>query len=210
MKVTEKELLRLAELSKIDRIYWDQPGVVLAGMDEVGRGPLAGPVVVGCVVMPSEPLLPFVNDSKKLSEKRREAIYEQILSTALAHSTAWVGPEVIDEINILEATKRGFAEAFRKIGLPVTDVLIDALQGLDIPARQHPLIHGDALTYSIGAASILAKVARDRYMIEQDALYPQYGFARNKGYGTAEHIAALKQYGPCPLHRRSFIGHFVP
>ena len=210
MKVTEKELLRLAELSKIDRIYWDQPGVVLAGMDEVGRGPLAGPVVVGCVVMPSEPLLPFVNDSKKLSEKRREALYEQILSTALAHSTAWVGPEVIDEINILEATKRGFAEAFRKIGLPVTDVLIDALQGLDIPARQHPLIHGDALTYSIGAASILAKVARDRYMIEQDALYPQYGFARNKGYGTAEHIAALKQYGPCPLHRRSFIGHFVP
>ena len=210
MKVTEKELLRLAELSKIDRIYWDQPGVVLAGMDEVGRGPLAGPVVVGCVVMPSEPLLPFVNDSKKLSEKRREALYEQILSTALAHSTAWVGPEVIDEINILEATKRGFAEAFRKIGLPVTDVLIDALQGLDIPARQHPLIHGDALTYSIGAASILAKVARDRYMIEQDALYPQYGFARNKGYGTAEHIAALKEYGPCPLHRRSFIGHFVP
>ena len=210
MKVTEKELLRLAELSKIDRIYWDQPGVVLAGMDEVGRGPLAGPVVVGCVVMPSEPLLPFVNDSKKLSEKRREALYEQILSTALAHSTAWVGPEVIDEINILEATKRGFAEAFRKIGLPVTDVLIDALQGLDIPARQHPLIHGDALTYSIGAASILAKVARDRYMIEQDALYPQYGFARNKGYGTAEHIAALREYGPCPIHRRSFIGHFVP
>lgn len=210
MKITEKELLRLAELSKIDKTYWDQPGVVLAGMDEVGRGPLAGPVVVGCVVMPQEPLLPYVNDSKKLSEKRREALYDQILSTALAHATAWVGPEVIDEINILEATKRGFKEAFAKIGVPVTDVLIDALQGLDIPARQHPLIHGDALTYSIGAASILAKVARDRYMIEQDALYPQYGFARNKGYGTAEHIAALREYGPCPIHRRSFIGHFIP
>ena len=210
MKITEKELLRLAELSKIDKTYWDQPGVVLAGMDEVGRGPLAGPVVVGCVVMPSEPLLPFVNDSKKLSEKRREALYDQILSTALTYSTAWVGPEVIDEINILEATKRGFKEAFAKIGVPVTDVLIDALRGLDIPARQHPLIHGDALTYSIGAASILAKVARDRYMIEQDALYPQYGFARNKGYGTAEHIAALRKYGPCPIHRKSFIGHFVP
>lgn len=210
MKITEKELLRLAELSKIDKTYWDQPGVVLAGMDEVGRGPLAGPVVVGCVVMPPEPLLPYVNDSKKLSEKRREALYDQILSTALAHATAWVGPEVIDEINILEATKRGFKEAFAKIGVPVTDVLIDALQGLDIPARQHPLIHGDALTYSIGAASILAKVARDRYMIEQDALYPQYGFARNKGYGTAEHIAALREYGPCPIHRRSFIGHFIP
>ena len=196
MKVSEKELARLAELSKIDRTYWDQ-GLVLAGMDEVGRGPLAGPVVVGCVVMPHEPLLPYINDSKKLSEKRREALYEQILATSLAHATAWVGPEIIDEINILEATKWGFAEAFSKIGVPVTDVLIDALRGLDIPARQHPLIHGDALTYSIGAASILAKVARDRYMIEQDALYPQYGFARNKGYGTAEHIAALREYGPC-------------
>ena len=210
MKISEKELLRLAELSKIDKTYWEQPGVVLAGMDEVGRGPLAGPVVVGCVVMPPEPLLPYINDSKKLSEKRRESLYEQILATALAHSTAWVGPEVIDEINILEATRRGFAEAFAQIGAPVTDVLIDALRGLDIPARQHPLIHGDALTYSIGAASILAKVARDRYMLEQDALYPQYGFARNKGYGTAEHIAALREYGPCPIHRRSFIGHFVP
>ena len=210
MKVTERELQRLAELSKIDKTYWDQPGVILAGMDEVGRGPLAGPVVVGCVVMPPEPLLPYVNDSKKLSEKRREALYDQILATSLAHATAWIDPETIDEINILEATKRGFKEAFAKIGVPVTDVLIDALRGLDIPARQHPLIHGDALTYSIGAASILAKVARDRYMIEQDALYPQYGFARNKGYGTAEHIAALKAYGPCPIHRKSFIGHFVP
>ncbi len=210
MKISEKELLRLKELTKIDRTYWDRPEVVLAGMDEVGRGPLAGPVVVGCVVMPSEPLLPYINDSKKLSEKRREALYDQIIATSLAYATAWVGPEVIDEINILEATKQGFAQAFASIGVPVTDVLIDALQGLDIPARQHPLIHGDALTYSIGAASILAKVARDRYMIEQDALYPQYGFARNKGYGTAEHIAALKEYGPCPIHRRSFIGHFVP
>ena len=109
MKITEKELQRLQKLTEIDRTYWDQ-GLVLAGMDEVGRGPLAGPVVVGCVVMPPEPLLPYVNDSKKLSEKRREALYEQILATSLAHSTAWVGPEVIDEINILEATKRGFAE----------------------------------------------------------------------------------------------------
>ncbi len=210
MKITEKEQLRLQKLSEIDRTYWAQTGVVLAGMDEVGRGPLAGPVVVGCVVMPPEPILPYINDSKKVSEKRRETLYDQILSTALAHATAWIGPETIDQINILEATKRGFAEAFAKVNLPVTDVLIDALQGLHIPARQHALIHGDALSYSIAAASILAKVARDRYMIEQDALYPQYGFARNKGYGTAEHIAALKKYGPCPIHRRSFIGHFVP
>ena len=209
MKITDKELQRLQKLTELDKTYWDQ-GLVLAGMDEVGRGPLAGPVVVGCVVMPPEPLLPYINDSKKLSEKRREALYEQIQATALACATAWVGPEIIDEINILEATKRGFVQAFAGIGIPVTDVLIDALRNLDIPARQHPLIHGDALSYSIGAASILAKVARDRYMIEQDALYPQYGFARNKGYGTAEHIAALKEYGPCPIHRRSFIGHFVP
>ncbi len=210
MKITEKEQLRLQKLSEIDRTYWAQTGVVLAGMDEVGRGPLAGPVVVGCVVMPPEPLLPYINDSKKVSETRRAALFDQIRATALAHATAWIGPETIDQINILEATKRGFAEAFAKVNLPVTDVLIDALQGLNIPARQHALIHGDALSYSIAAASILAKVARDRYMIEQDALYPQYGFARNKGYGTAEHIAALKKYGPCPIHRRSFIGHFVP
>ena len=210
MKITEKEQLRLQKLSEIDRTYWAQTGVVLAGMDEVGRGPLAGPVVVGCVVMPPEPLLPYINDSKKVSETRREALFDQIRAVALAHATAWIGPETIDQINILEATKRGFAEAFAKVNLPVTDVLIDALQGLHIPARQHALIHGDALSYSIAAASILAKVARDRYMIEQDALYPQYGFARNKGYGTAEHIAALKKYGPCPIHRRSFIGHFVP
>ena len=124
-------------------------------------------------------------------------------------SLAWVGPEVIDEINILEATKRAFTEAYDTIGLPVTDVMIDALSGLPIAARQHILIHGDAQCYSIAAASVAAKVARDAYMREQDALYPVYGFARNKGYGTAEHIAALRKYGPCPLHRRSFIGKFI-
>ena len=201
---------RLLILSERDRAFWTQDGVILAGMDEVGRGSLAGPVVVACVVMPPEPLLEYVNDSKKVSEARREALYDRILSTCVEAQTAWVDQTVIDEINILEATKRAFNEAFAKMQTPVTDILIDALTGLSIPARQHALIHGDALSYSIGAASILAKVARDRYRVEQDALYPQYGFARNKGYGTAEHIAALKQYGPCPIHRRSFIGHFVP
>ena len=204
----EQELQRLRQLTQIDRTYWDTPGSILAGMDEVGRGPLAGPVVIGCVVMPQEPLLLYINDSKKVTQKRRALLYEQIQQTALAFSTAWISPEVIDQINILEATKLGFAQAFGEIALPVTDVLIDALSGLDIPARQHPLIHGDALSYSIGAASILAKEARDRYMMEQDALYPQYGFAKNKGYGTAQHMEALKKYGPCPIHRRSFIGHF--
>lgn len=206
-RMTETERLHL--LSERDRAFWSQPGCVLAGMDEVGRGPLAGPVVVCCAVLPPEPLVLHVNDSKKLSEKRREAVFEALRERCVAWSLSWVWPEVIDEINILEATKRGFCEAFASIGVPVTDVLIDALTGLDIRARQHPLIHGDALSYSIAAASILAKVSRDRYMIEQDALYPQYGFARNKGYGTAEHIAALRAHGPCPLHRRSFIRKLV-
>ena len=206
-RMSEEERLRL--LSARDREFWSQPGCVLAGMDEVGRGPLAGPVVVCCAVMPPEPLVPYVNDSKKLSERRRESVFEALVAHCVAWSLAWVGPEVVDEINILEATRRGFAEAFSRIGTPVTDVLIDALTGLDIPARQHPLVHGDALSYSIAAASILAKVSRDRYMVEQDALYPQYGFARNKGYGTREHIASLREYGPCPIHRRSFIGKFL-
>ena len=204
----QAEAERLLHIARIDQSFWAR-GCVLAGMDEVGRGPLAGPVVVGCVVMRPEPLISYVNDSKKLSPKRREDIYPQILEQALAHSLAWIGPETIDEINILEATKRAFCEAFLGIGMEVTDVLIDAMKGLDIPARQHPLVQGDAKSYSIAAASILAKVARDRYMCEQDALYPAYGFSRNKGYGTAEHIAALRAHGPCPLHRKSFIGKFL-
>jgi ribonuclease HII len=166
-------------------------------------------VVVACVVMPPEPLLEYVNDSKKVSEKRREALYERILSTCVEAQTAWVDQTVIDEINILEATKCAFNEAFAKMKTPVTDVLIDALTGLDIPARQHALIHGDALSYSIAAASIVAKVERDRYMREQDAIYPMYGFAQNKGYGTRQHMDAIRAYGPCPLHRRSFLKNLL-
>ncbi len=196
---------RLIALSERDRAFWTQEGVILAGMDEVGRGPLAGPVVVACAVMPPEPLLEYVNDSKKVSEKRREALYDRILSTCVEVQTAWVDQTVIDEINILEATKLAFHDAFAKMKTPVTDVLIDALTGLSIPARQHALIHGDALSYSIAAASIVAKVERDRYMREQDAIYPMYGFAQNKGYGTKQHMDAIKAFGPCPLHRRSFI-----
>ncbi len=200
---------RLELLSAPDRAFWAQEGVVLAGMDEVGRGPLAGPVVVCCAAMPPEPLIERVNDSKKLSETRREALYPVLTSTALGYALGWVGPETIDEINILEATKLAFKQAFEGMPISVSDVLIDALSNLDIAARQHPLVHGDALSYSIACASIIAKVERDRYMIEQDARYPQYGFARNKGYGTAEHVAALKEYGPCPIHRNSFIGRIV-
>ena len=200
---------RLEFLCRMDRAFWQQEGVVLAGMDEVGRGPLAGPVVVCCAAMPSEPLINYVNDSKKVSEARREKLYPALTQTALVYATAWVFPDVIDEINILEATKRAFAEAFQQMPITVTDVLIDALKNLNISARQHPVIHGDALSYSIACASIIAKVERDRYMIQQDALYPEYGFARNKGYGSAEHIAAIRTYGPCPIHRRSFIRSYV-
>ncbi len=206
-RMNEAERLRL--LSERDRAFWTQDGVILAGMDEVGRGPLAGPVVVACVVMPPEPLLEYVNDSKKVSEKRREALYDRILNTCIEARTAWVDQTVIDEVNILEATRRAFNEAFAKMKTPVTDVLIDALTGLHISARQHPLIHGDALSYSIAAASIVAKVERDRYMREQDAIYPGYGFAQNKGYGTKQHTDALKTLGPCPLHRRSFLKNLL-
>lgn len=206
--ISEKEQARLLQISEPDRALW-KAGAVLAGMDEVGRGPLAGPVVVACAAMPEMPLLPYINDSKKLSETRRAALDAQIRETALDFSLAWVWQDVIDEINILNATKQAFMDAFAGMRLPVTDVLIDALGGLSLPARQHVLVHGDALSYSIAAASILAKVARDAYMIEQDALYPQYGFAKNKGYGTATHMAALREFGPCPLHRKSFIKKII-
>ena len=202
-KKNEQERLWL--LSEPDRAFWSEEGVVLAGMDEVGRGPLAGPVVVGCVVMPPEPLLEYVNDSKKVTEKRREMLYDRIMETCIEAQTAWIWPEEIDQINILEATKKAFAQAFAKMKTPITDVMIDALTGLAIPAKQHSLIHGDALCYSIASASIVAKVERDRYMIEQDKLYPEYGFAKNKGYGTKEHMNAVLQYGMTPIHRRSFL-----
>ena len=206
-KRNERE--RLLALSERDRAFWTQDGVILAGMDEVGRGPLAGPVVVACVVMPEEPLLEYVNDSKKVSEARREALYDKILETCVEAQTAWVDQAVIDEINILEATRLAFNTAFEKMQTPITDVMIDALTGLTIPAKQHILIHGDALSYSIAAASIVAKVQRDRFMREQDAIYPMYGFAQNKGYGTKQHMDAIKEYGPCPLHRRSFIRNLL-
>lgn len=200
---------RLKRLCEPDTPFWETDGALVAGMDEVGRGPLAGPVVVGCAAMPPTPLIEHVNDSKKVSETRRDALYPVLTETALGYALGWVWPETIDEINILQATRQAFALAFAGMPIAVTDVLVDAMRDLDIPARQHPMIHGDALSYNIACASIIAKVARDRYMIEQDAIYPQYGFAKHKGYGTAEHIAAIKRYGPCPIHRRSFIGKFI-
>ena len=197
---------RLAALIQTDAPLWDQ-GVRFAGMDEAGRGPLAGNVVAACVIMPREPLLPWVDDSKKLSPQRRAKVYEEIMGIALFVGVGRASPEEIDRVNILEATKAAMRRAAEGAGADL--FLIDALQGLGLPGEERGIIHGDALCYSIAAASIVAKVTRDREMLELDQQYPGYGFAQHKGYGTAQHIAALRALGPCPAHRRSFIGHFV-
>ena len=181
--------------------------LVVAGMDEVGRGPLAGNVVTACVVIPENPLIEWIDDSKKLSESRREKVYDQIMAHALYVGIGQVGPEEIDRINILQATKEAMRMAAGSV--PADVFLIDAVTGLGLKGREVPVIPGDASSYSIAAASIVAKVVRDRQMLDLDARYPEYGFARNKGYGTREHIEALRKYGPCPEHRRSFIGNFV-
>ena len=197
---------RLEEISARDRSIWAS-GMFFAGMDEAGRGPLAGPVCAACVVMPMEPLLLYVDDSKMVTEKRREMLYDQIRETALFAGVGLASAAEIDEINILEATKLAMRRAAQ--GAPCDLFLIDAIEKIDLPGRVQGIVHGDHECYSIAAASILAKVTRDRILRELDARYPMYGFAKNKGYGTAQHIAALREYGPCPEHRRSFITHFV-
>ena len=198
---------RVRQLAQTDEAFWSQ-GIVLAGMDEAGRGPLVGNVVAACVVMPSAPLLPWVDDSKKLSEKRREQVYQEILATALYVGVGQATPAEIDEMNILEATRKAMREAAAQV--PAEVFLIDAVTKLGLRGQEVPIIKGDATSYSIAAASIVAKVTRDHQLLALDERYPAYGFARNKGYGTAEHIAALRSLGPCPEHRRSFIGHFWP
>lgn len=197
---------RLQQLLEIDGPLWEK-GVVFAGMDEAGRGPLCGNVVAGCVIMPPVPLLEWVDDSKKLSEKRREQVYEQIMQTALYVGVGQATPEEIDEINILQATKNAMRRAAQDAWADV--YLIDAVEKLGLPGEERGIIHGDALSYSIAAASIVAKVTRDRQMAELDRMYPGYNFAKHKGYGTREHIAALRELGPCPAHRKSFIKNFV-
>jgi ribonuclease HII len=204
----ELELARLEKLTLLEQEYWAR-GELVGGMDEAGRGPLAGPVAAACVVMPAQPLVEGVNDSKKVSEKKRLLVYQKIIETAVSYQVVLVDAQRIDEINILAATKEAFCQAYEGLSLRPGEVLVDAVKDLAINARQRPLIHGDALSYSIAAASILAKVTRDRLMVEYDALYPEYGFAKHKGYGTREHIEALKKYGPCPLHRRTFIKNFL-
>ena len=179
----------------------------IAGVDEAGRGPLAGPVVVAAGIMPFKDVIDGVNDSKKLTAKKRDDLYEKILTKAVEYKVAVISHKTIDEINILNATKQGMLQCIN--GLSKKDyVLIDAVKtDCDVPSLS--IIHGDALSYNIAAASIIAKVTRDRLMCELDKQYPQYNFSKHKGYGTAEHIRLLKQYGPCEIHRRSFIKNFV-
>ena len=210
-KLTEEKLAAERERLAHMREYEDTYAVVSAicGIDEARRGPLAGPVVAGAVILPKDCEILFLNDSKKLSEKKREALFLEIQEKAVTWSVGIVGPEVIDEINILQATYQAMREAIAALKVQPELLLNDAvtIPGVEIP--QVPIVKGDAKSVSIAAASIMAKVTRDHMMMEYDQSYPQYGFAKHKGYGTAAHIAALKEYGPCPIHRRSFITRFV-
>ena len=184
---------------------------ILAGMDEAGRGPLAGPVVCACVVMPlaDDKIIDGVNDSKKLSAKKRNELYDKIISTAICYKIVEVDHKIIDKINILNATKLGMANCVNKMNINIDMLLVDAVNGLDVKCKYLPIIKGDAKSYLIACASILAKVYRDRLMEQLDKKYPSYNFKKHKGYGTKEHIENLKKYGKCEIHRDSFIKHFV-
>ena len=183
-------------------------GKLIAGIDEAGRGPLAGPVVCACVIMPLDNMLEGVNDSKKLTEKKREALYEQIKERAISYAIVEIDEKTIDEINILNATKLGMKKALEGLKVVPDIVLVDAVK-IDTTIMQEGIIKGDALSYNIAAASILAKVYRDRLMKQLDEKYPEYQFAKHKGYGTKVHIEALKKYGKCEIHRESFIKNFI-
>ena len=206
----EKLKERLQVMLTHERRLWDSGRSLIAGVDEVGRGPLAGPVVAAAVILPHDFDVLGIDDSKKLSPKKREELYEVIKEKALAWSIGWVGPERIDEINILEATKEAMTLAVQGLTLTPDHVLIDGnftVRALALP--QTAIVKGDANSTSIAAASILAKVTRDRYMVEMDGVYPGYAFASNKGYGTAAHYDGLKKLGPTPIHRRTFIEDYL-
>ena len=206
----EKEEERLKQLKNDEELLYSENIKYIAGIDEAGRGPLAGPVVVGIAIMPRDSMIEGMNDSKKVSEKKREKIYEQITQEAVAWNVGIADQNEIDDINILNATKLALTRAIEGLKIKPDLILVDALTNIDtkgIPYRS--IIKGDAKEYSIAAASILAKVTRDRMMKEYDKIYPQYGFDGHKGYGTAKHIAAIKEHGPCILHRKSFIKNFI-
>ena len=206
----EKEEQRLIKLKEIEKDLYQKGFKNICGIDEAGRGPLAGPVVVAGVIMPKDSMIEGVNDSKKVTEKRREKLYDLIIEEAISYSISIVGQDIIDDINILNATKMGVTEVVDKLELKPDLIVIDALNHIN--TRQIPyesIIKGDAKCYNIAAASILAKVTRDRIMRQWDEVYPQYGFTSHKGYGTAKHIQAIIEYGLCPIHRRTFTKNFI-
>ena len=205
-----KKVWNADEKLQYERALKAQGKRFIAGVDEVGRGPLAGPVVCAAVIMPldTDKLVEGVDDSKKLSAKKREQLAEKIKQTALCYTIVEIDEKTIDEINILEATKLGMKQALERLEIPPDTVLTDGNMTLDISFPQRSVIHGDALSYSIGAASIIAKVHRDALMDEYAKTYPQYAFEKNKGYGTAAHIAAIKEHGLCTIHRRTFTKKF--
>ena len=207
IQALDKERERIRKLKHYENQYGEY--AYICGIDEVGRGPLAGPVVAGAVILPKDCEILYINDSKQLSEKKREELYDIIMEQAVACAVGYASPERIDEINILQATYEAMRQAIGKLNPAPTLLLNDAVTIPGVDIRQVPIIKGDAKSISIGAASIIAKVTRDRLMVEYDALFPEYDFAGNKGYGSASHIAALKKYGPTPIHRRSFIKNFV-
>lgn len=202
-----QELERTYAISEYERKYSDY--TYICGIDEVGRGPLAGPVVAGAVILPKDCNILYINDSKKLSEKKREELYEIIMENAVATGIGYASVERIDEINILQATFEAMRDAISKLQVPPDILLNDAVTIPQVTIPQVPIIKGDAKSISIGAASIIAKVTRDRLMVQYDEIFPEYGFASNKGYGSAQHIEAIKKIGPCPIHRKTFIGNFI-
>lgn len=203
----KKERLRIEKMKQFEKEYASCG--YICGIDEVGRGPLAGPVVAGAVILPKDCNILYLNDSKQLSEKKREELYDVIMKEAVAVGIGYASHQRIDEINILQATYEAMRQAISKLSVKPDVLLNDAVTIPGIDIRQVPIIKGDAKSVSIAAASIVAKVTRDRLMLEFDQVYPKYHFADNKGYGSAAHIEALKKYGPTPIHRRSFIGNFI-
>ena len=206
----EKELERLTKLKEIEKDLYSKGFKNICGIDEAGRGPLAGPVVIAGVIMPQDSMIEGINDSKKVSEKKREKLYDLITEEAISYSVAIIGQDVIDDINILNATKEGVTKVVDGLDIKPDLIIVDALNHINTRGIPYePIVKGDAKCYNIAAASILAKVTRDRIMRQWDELYPQYGFLSHKGYGTAKHISAIKEYGLCPIHRKSFTKNFI-
>ena len=202
-----KEIERTEAMMTYERRFSDREHI--CGIDEVGRGPLAGPVVACAVILPKDEQILYLNDSKKLSEKKRNMLYDVIMEKAVSVGIGIIPPARIDEINILQATYEAMREAIGRLTVRPDILLNDAVTIPDVPIAQVPIIGGDGKSISIAAASIVAKVTRDRMMVEYAEMFPGYAFEKNKGYGTAAHIEGLKKYGPCEIHRRTFIGHFV-